>query len=153
MGDHLHIASFSDPQLDGRRIGLQILEEDMAPPSLPLIRSGHAGQLVAFESFGTRGDDVVRAVSDGRVGVAVVWGPLAGYFAARQRPRLILTPVTPAIDVSGVPFTFALTFGVHKGDVALRDALSVSIERLQPRIQQLLAQYDVPTLPLTEGAE
>ena len=151
--DHLRIASFSDPHLNGRRIGLQILEEDMSPPSLPLIRSGHAGQLVGFESFGTQGGDVVRAVSDGRVGVAVVWGPLAGYFAAKQRNRLTLTPVSPSIDSSGIPFTFALTCGVHKNDVALRDALNVSLVKLQPRIRELLAGYDVPILRLTEGAQ
>ncbi len=34
--EHLQIASFDDQRLDGRRIGLQILEEDMSPPSLPL---------------------------------------------------------------------------------------------------------------------
>jgi mxaJ protein len=151
--DHLQITSFADPDLNGRRIGLQILEEDMAPPSLPLIRSGHAAQLVGFESFGTQGGDIVRAVSDGRIGLAVVWGPLAGYFAARQRTPLRLTPVTPSIDASGIPFTFALTFGVHKKDVALRDSLNKSIERMQPRIRQLLADYHVPTLALAEGAQ
>jgi mxaJ protein len=40
--EHAQIASFRDPRLNGRRIGLQILEEDYTPPSLPLIRYGHA---------------------------------------------------------------------------------------------------------------
>ncbi len=40
--EHLQIASFNDPHLNGRRIGLQMLEEDMSPPSLPLIRANHA---------------------------------------------------------------------------------------------------------------
>ncbi len=74
---HLQIASFTDDHLNGQRIGLQILEEDLSPPSLPLIHSGHAGQIVGFESFGKREGEVVRAVADGRVGVAVVWGPIA----------------------------------------------------------------------------
>src|SRR6195952_4963215 len=50
--EHLQLTSFDDPHLNGQRIGLQIMEEDLSPPSLPLIRSGHAGQLVGFESFG-----------------------------------------------------------------------------------------------------
>ena len=150
--EHLEITSFSDPHLDGRRIGLQILEEDMSPPSLPLIRSGHAGQLVGFESFGQREGDVVRAVADGRVGAAVVWGPVAGYFASKLRVPLTLTPVSPEVDGSGIPFAFSMSFGVHRNDAALRDALNGSIRRLQPRIDRILAGYDVPLLRLAERA-
>jgi mxaJ protein len=149
--DHLRISSFSDPHLNGRRIGLQILEEDFAPPSLPLIRAGHAAQLVGFSSFGEGGANLVRAVADGRVGTAVIWGPVAGYYTASQHLPLTLAPVSPAV-VSGVPFTYALAAGVHRGDNALRDALNSSIERLQPRIDRILASYHVPTLPLGKGA-
>lgn len=149
--EHLRIVSFSDPNLNGRRIGLQILEEDYAPPSLPLIRTGHAAQLVGFNSFGNGSADLVRAVADKRVGVAVVWGPVAGYYTGTQHLPLTLTPVSPAID-SGVPFVYSLAVGVHKGDNALRDELNASFARLQPRIDRILASYHVPTLPLTKGS-
>jgi mxaJ protein len=149
--EHLEIASFSDPSLDHRRIGLQILEEDLSPPSIPLIRDGHAGQLIGFESFGKRSGDIVRAVSVGRIGTAVVLGPFAGYFTAVTHLPLLLTPVTPAVDSSGIPFTFALTVGVHKQDLALRDAIDQSLVHLQPQIDKLLAEYHVPVLALAEG--
>lgn len=149
--EHLRIASFSDPNLNGRRIGLQILEEDYAPPSLPLIRTGHAAQLVGFDSFGDGGANLVRAVADKRVGLAVIWGPVAGYYAASQHLPLTLTPVSPSVD-SGVPFVYSLAAGVHKGDNALRDELNAAITRLQPRIDRILASYHVPTLPLTKGS-
>jgi mxaJ protein len=103
--EHLQIASFDDPRLNGRRIGLQILEEDMSPPSLPLIRNGHAAQLVGFQSFGSTGD-IVKAVATERVGASVVWGPIAGYFAAKQHLPVTLTPVSPSTDASGIPFAF-----------------------------------------------
>lgn len=149
--DGLQIASFADPVLNGRRIGLQILEEDLSPPSIPLIRTGHAGQLVGFDSFGARAGDVVRAVADTRVAVAVVWGPIAGYFAARSA-GLTMTPVSPVTDISGVPFTFAITMGVHKKDLELRGELNEAIAHLQPQIARVLAQFHVPTLPLPGGA-
>jgi mxaJ protein len=149
--DHLQIASFSDATLAGRRIGLQILEEDFSPPSIPLIRSGHAAQLVGFESFGAGAGDVVRAVADNRVGVAVVWGPIAGYFVAADHLPLTLTPVSPTVDSSGVPFTYAICMGVHKQDLALRDRLNHSIVHLQPAITRILAQAHVPVLPASKG--
>jgi mxaJ protein len=143
---HLQIASFTDEHLNGQRIGLQILEEDLSPPSLPLIRSGHAGQIVGFESFGEREGDVVKAVADGRVGLAVVWGPVAGYFARNSRVPLTVTPVPRAYTFAGVPFTYAMGFGVHKQDQALLQQLNDSIRRLQPKINQVLTAFAVPTV-------
>jgi mxaJ protein len=150
--EHLQIASFQDPRLNGRRIGLQILEEDYSPPSLPLIRNGHAAQLVGFASFGAASGDIIRAVADGRVGAAVVWGPVAGYFGAKQQRRVVLTPVSPTVDSSGVPFAYSIAFAVHKSDVALRDAVNASIARLEPQIRRILAEYHVPVLPEIKGA-
>ena len=149
--EHLQIASFSDSHLNNRRIGLQILEEDLSPPSLPLIRTGHAAQLVGFESFGSREGDVISAVASGRVGVAVVWGPVAGYFARRSPNPLTLTPVTSTPDPSGVPFTYQIGFGVHKTDSALLEQMNTAIARLQHRILRLLREYNVPTISTKEA--
>jgi mxaJ protein len=149
---HLQITSFTDEHLNGQRIGLQILEEDLSPPSLPLIRSGHAGQIVGFESFGEQEGDVVKAVADGRVGIAVVWGPVAGYFARNSRVPLTVTPVSRAYSFAGVPFTYSMGFGVHKQDRALLEELNDSIRRLQPKIKQVLAAFAVPTAETAKEA-
>ena len=144
------IASFSDEHLSGKRIGLQILEEDLSPPSLPLIRAGYAAQIIGFESFGSQEGDVVKAVADGRVGVAVVWGPVAGYFARRSPVPLIVSPVPSGYRFAGVPFTYGIGFGVHKQDQSLLQQLNASIRRLQPQIDRVLAEFSVPTVGATE---
>jgi mxaJ protein len=147
--EHLQITSFSDPHLNSGRIGLQILEEDYSPPSLPLIRNGHAGQLVGFDSFGDPAGNIVRAVARGQIGTAVVWGPLAGYYAARQHLPVTLAAVSPAVDpVTHVPFSFDITAAVHKRDTELLNSLNASLARLQPQINRILATYHVPTSPL-----
>jgi mxaJ protein len=144
--EHLQIASFSDPHLSGRKIGLQALEDNLSPPSLALIRTGHAAQLVGFNSSGAHGPDIVRAVNDGRLGTAVVWGPLAGFWIARDRLPLKLTPVSPLTDASGVPFAFAISMAVHKKDAKLRDELNSALTALTPTIARILRDYHVPTL-------
>jgi mxaJ protein len=153
QGKHPRIASFDDPNLNGRRIGLQVLEEDYAPPSLPLIREGHAAQLIGFNSFGAQSAEIVRAVADGRVGTAVVWGPIAGYFTSRQHLPLVLTPVSPRVDRSGVPFAYSLAIAIHKQDTALLSALNDALRKSKPRIDAILAQYNVPTLSAGEEAQ
>ena len=145
------IASFDDPHLNGRKIGLQALEENLSPPSLALIRTGHASQLVGFNAFGAQGGEIVRAVADGRVGTAVVWGPLAGYFIRQDHLPLTITPVSPAVDASGVPFTFSISMAVHKQDVQLRNQLDSALTALHPSIDRLLTRYGVPVLPPEEG--
>lgn len=144
--EHLEIASFDDPHLNGQKIGLQALEDNLSPPSLALIRTGHATQLVGFNSFGAHAPDILRAVANGRLGTAVVWGPLAGYFTAREHLALKLTPVSPLVDASGVPFAFAICFAVHKRDTKLRDELNQAIANRTRVISRVLAEYNVPTL-------
>lgn len=148
--DHVQIASFNDPHLNGRRIGLQVLESDYSPPSLPLIRNGHAAQLVGFESFGTRGADIVRAVADGRLGTAVVWGPVAGYFASALKLPVVLTPVSPPVDSSGIPFAFSMAMAVHTQDTALRDALNAALDHEQEEIGRILTAYHIPQIAAGE---
>lgn len=148
--EHVRIASFDDPHLNRGRIGLQILEENYSPPSLPLIRKGHAAQLMGFAAFGKQGD-IVRAVSDGRVGTAVVWGPVAGYFASAMNLPVAITPVTPGVDPSGVPFAFAMAFAVHKSDTDLRERINAALVRLQPEIEAILSAYHVPQAPALEA--
>jgi mxaJ protein len=152
-GDHLHIARFDDPHLNGRRIGLQILEEDYAPPSLPLIRNGHAAQLVGFDTFGARSADIVHAVADARIGVAVVWGPLAGYVASRDHLPVALTSVSPRVDSSGVPFTYDIAIAVHKQDNALRNAINLAIDQSEAEIRVILARYHVPVTAYEKEGE
>ena len=138
------ITRFDDPRLNKGRIGLQVLEEDYAPPSLPLIRNGHAAQLVGFESFGDRSQEIVKAVAEGRVAVAVVWGPLAGYYARRDHLQVTLSAVKPAIDRSGVQFAYAMTIAVHPKERALLAEIDSALARLQPEIDALMTRYNVP---------
>lgn len=149
---HLQIASFDDERLKNQRIGLQILEEDLSPPSLPLIRSGYAAQIVGFESFGKLEGDVVKAVADGRVKIAVVWGPIAGYFGQRSSVPLAVTPVSRGYRFSGIPFTYSIGFGVHTQDRALLELLNDSIHRLQPKINRILVSFAVPMVDVAKEA-
>ncbi|KAA6457582.1 quinoprotein dehydrogenase-associated putative ABC transporter substrate-binding protein [Acidobacteria bacterium AB60] len=89
---HLDIASLDDPRLRKLRIGVHILGDanDNTPPVNALISRGIVKNLVGYSIFGnlTEKDppaDVIRALEDGKVDVAIVWGPLGGYFAQLNR--------------------------------------------------------------------
>jgi mxaJ protein len=149
--DSAIISRFDDPAIGMRRIGLQMLEEDYSPPSLPLVRAGHAAQLVGFDSFGCGAASIVQAVARRRVGLAVVWGPIAGYYAAHSRIPLTIRAVQPDIDSSGIPFSFDIAVAVHSGDVQLADELNRAIVRNRGKIQKILNAYHVPVDRGKEG--
>ena len=66
--------------------------------------------------------------------MAIVWGPLAGYFAPRaSRCRSSSCPVAPQIDLPFLPFVFDIVVGVRRGDDALRDELDAILERARSR--------------------
>jgi mxaJ protein len=87
---------------------------------------------------------LIDAVAGGKVDAAIVWGPAAGYFAARQRVPLELVPVPSAS--TDLPFAFDIAMGVRKGDNALKTQLEQVLEKKQAEIQKILKEYAVPLL-------
>ncbi len=145
------VRSLDDSVLHHLRIGVQMIGDDGAntPPAHALARRGIVNNVVGFPVYGDYGRPdptarIVEAVAAGAVDVALVWGPLAGYYARRQRVPLALAPVSPAMDPPALPFTFDIAVGVRRGDTALRDAIQRALDRRRVEVDRLLHAYGVP---------
>lgn len=145
------IASFDDPRLKRLRVGVQIIGDDFAnaPPAEALSHRGIVRNVRGYSVLGDYRDEsppsrIVRAVAEGEVDVAVVWGPLAAYFARQSTVPLRVVPVSPEVDVPYLPFVFDIAMGVRRGETALRDSLDAVIMRRQREIDRILADYGVP---------
>lgn len=141
------ISSLDDPQLRSMRIGVQVLEDDYAPPARALARRGLTKNVVGFD-MDTDPGEIIAAVTRGKVDVAIVWGPLAGYYARTYKTRLLLTAVTPEVDPPMLPFTFAMAIGVRKSDPELYRKIEAALKRVAPQVRGILNEYNVPLLPL-----
>jgi mxaJ protein len=148
---NLRITSFDDPQLRGLKIGVQALDEDYAPPGMALARRGLENQIVGFDTTGADADSIIRAVAQGRVDLAIAWGPLAGYYARRFPNALHLQAVMPQIDPPNLPLTFAIAMGVRKGNTGLRDELESVLQRRRSQLHEILARYGVPQMDAGDG--
>jgi mxaJ protein len=147
----IDVRSFDDPVLRKLRIGVQMIGDDgvNSPPAHALAHRGMVDNVVGYSVYGdySKPDPparIVAAVARGEVDVAVVWGPLAGYFAPRQEVPLVLVPVSPQIDRPFLPFVFDMSMGVRRGDATLQAELEGFLERRQPEIDALLDRYGVP---------
>lgn len=145
------IRSFDDARLRRVRVGVELIGDDGAntPPAHALARRGITSNIVGYTVYGdyrqpSPAADIMRAVERGAVDVAVVWGPLAGYFAKRSPVPLEITPVTPRIDRPYLPFVFDIAMGVRRRDSTFRRQLDTIIERKRQAIDGILAAYGVP---------
>jgi mxaJ protein len=148
---HRRIRSFDDARLKALTIGIQVTGGDYNNP--PAAQALASRQLIQnARGYTVYGDyarpdpqrDVVDAVADGRVDVAVVWGPIAGYYARAESVPLDVVPVSPEHDGPGVVFTFDIAMGVRRDDAALRQALDDVIARRRGEIRRILMAYGVP---------
>jgi mxaJ protein len=148
---HLGITSFDDPRLKRLRIGVQMIGNDHvnSPPAHALAQRGIIDNVTGYTVYGDYRSqapirDIVDAVAQGKVDVAVVWGPQAGYFARQEPVALDIVPVSPQIDLPFLPFVFDISMGVRRGDTALREQLDREIERRRDDIERILDRYGVP---------
>jgi mxaJ protein len=131
--------SFDDPMLRESLIGVPATGLGDTPPVLALTRRSLADNLRPFSVY--ESDDMVAAVDNHTLDVAVLWGPFAGWLAA-ELPSLVIT-ATPDTDRQ-IPFTFDIAIGVRKGDLVLRDQLDLALQRQQPHIADILKRWNVP---------
>lgn len=147
----LALRSLDDTLLRRLRIGVNVIGEDYEnpPPVQALSARGVTGNLVGYGTFygpGARPEAIVQAVARGEIDVAIVWGPLAGYFAGLEAVPLTIVPLPDTVDRSGLWFAYDIAMGVRRADRELAAELDGVIERKRTEIGRILREYHVPLL-------
>lgn len=149
----LKVRSFDDPALRKLRIGVQLIGDDgvNTPPAHALAARGIVDNVAGFTVYGDYAEAnpparIVAAVAKGEVDIAVVWGPMAAYFA-REHRGLAIVPVEPQVEASGLPMAFDIAVGVRKGNRPLRDEIDAILVRRRDEIGRILDDFGVPRVP------
>ena len=148
----LKIKSLDDPQLKKLKIGVQV----NTPPHDALGQRGIADNVVGyqlmFDSNFHAEDYAGKVVEDliaGQIDVALVWGPIAGYFAKKKAAPIEIVVLEGKPD-SVERFAFDISMGVRKKDTELQAKLEDSIARKHDEITHILEDFGVPLLPASE---
>jgi mxaJ protein len=149
----LGLRTFDDPRLRELRIAVQMIGDDAnnTPPAHALARRGITRLVSGYPVYGDYSrprplSPIVAAVDRGEVDAAVVWGPIAGYFARQSNAALELTPVSPERDSPSLPFVFDISMAVRRGDAARRAELDDFLVRRRTEVNAILDGYGVPRL-------
>jgi quinoprotein dehydrogenase-associated probable ABC transporter substrate-binding protein len=88
------------------------------------------------------GEIIEKDLAAGKLDVAIVWGPIAGYFAQRVKsPELIVVPLK---SEPGVKFDYQMAMGVRYGEREWKQQIEGLIESKHTEIQAILKTYGVP---------
>jgi mxaJ protein len=150
----LAIDNFDDPRLETLKIGVQLIGDDGAntPPAHALMRRGIVVNVRGYMVYGDYREPapqeaIVKAVASGEVDIAFVWGPVAGWFAPKEKVPLTLTPLARPFDGPQLPMAFDVSMGTRRADRPLREELDSVLARHADEVRALLAQYRVPLVP------
>jgi len=148
-----NITSFNDPRLQSLKIGVHLIGDDYAnsPPAHVLSAKGIVKNVVGYSIFGNYGEDsppgkIIKAVADGDINIAIVWGPIAGYFSRQQSVPLTVVPVPAEESSPSLPLSYSIALGVRRGDEPLREKLNDVLNRKSAEVKQILTEYGVPLI-------
>jgi mxaJ protein len=149
--DALGGLTLDDPRLRKLKVGVQLVGDDGSntPPAHALAGRGIVANVRGYTLYGdyrqaSPPSAIVDAVAHRDVDVALVWGPLAGYFAAKSPVPLRVEPVTPWLADQEWPMQFDVSVGVRRDDQKLLKQIDRILARRANDIHRLLAAYHVP---------
>lgn len=114
-----------------------------------LVDQGVPYKMMSADPAQYPGQIIENDLAAGTIDAAVVWGPIAGYFAQRvKQPALTVLPLK---SEDGVQFDYAMAMGVRYGEREWKQQIESLISTKQADIQAILKEFGVPLLDNTVG--
>ncbi|MDE2064513.1 MAG: substrate-binding domain-containing protein [Bradyrhizobium sp.] len=139
------VAELNDARLKGKHIGIVA----GTPPATNMAANGLMGSAKPYPlMIDTRVDSSAEAMindlNKGDIDAAILWGPMAGFYAKKSDPPLHVTPLVK--EKTGPQLVYRIGMGVRRSDQNWKRLLNRLIQENQPEINQILIGYGVPLL-------
>ena len=143
--DNITADKIEDPQLKDLKIGLTA----GAPPADIAAKAGLAPHIRPYDLFvDTRhqqpGKDMINDLANKQIDVALLWGPIAGYYAKQHGDDLKVTPLLDEPKKSRMEFY--ITMAVRPGENKWKNDINALIRSNKDAIDKILRDYHVPML-------
>jgi len=120
---------------------------DKSPASAWLVRHGLEAQAKPYPMLSPDpeqypGEIIEKDLAQGKIDAAIVWGPIAGYYA--KRVRNVELAVIPLRSEPGVKFDYEIAMGVRYGEPEWKASVQKLIGENQGAIAAILREYNVP---------
>jgi quinoprotein dehydrogenase-associated probable ABC transporter substrate-binding protein len=143
--DNITADKIEDPALKDLKIGLTA----GAPPADIAVKSGLAANIRPYDLYvDTRyqhpGQDMINDLADKQIDVALLWGPIAGFYAAQHGDELKVTPLVN--EPKSTRMEFYITMAVRPGESQWKNDINELIRANKDAIDKILRDYHVPML-------
>ena len=137
--------SLADPRLKTAKIGIVA----GTPPVTYLATNGLLDHIKSYALMvDTRYDSPNAQMMDdlekGVIDVALMWGPIAGYYATKSKTAMTLAPLVK--ETGGPKMTYRIAMGVRHSDQNWKRDLNKLLSQNRAEIEQILRGYGVPLL-------
>ena len=140
------LTTLDDPRLKSKqhRIGLVA----NTPPGNILAKEGLMGAvkpypLMVDTRFDSSSAAMIRDLEAGEIDVALLWGPIAGYYVKNAKTKLTLAPIQ---ETAGTRMAFRVAFGVRHSDQIWKRDLNQFISQNKSELEKILIDYGVPLI-------
>lgn len=100
--------------------------------------------LVVDTRFNSSTREMMDDLDHGEIDVALLWGPIAGYYALKAKTAMAVVPLLKEQD--SPPMVYRIVMGVRHSDQNWKRSLNKLISENQTEIQAILRSYGVPLL-------
>jgi mxaJ protein len=107
-----------------------------------LLDSGVPYQIMNADPKQYPGEIIEKDLVAGKIDAAIVWGPIAGYFAKRVKTPTL--QVVPLKSEPGIKFDYQMAMGVRYGEREWKQQIEGLLESRQAEIQEILKEFGVP---------
>ncbi|TWF58548.1 substrate-binding domain-containing protein [Neorhizobium alkalisoli] len=145
-GDLAGVETLVDEKLKGKRLGVV----EGTPPTASMAKTRLLEKakiyplMIDTRAAPSMAEVMMRDIQAGVIDAAVVWGPMAGYYAARSDVEMTVVPLIH--EKGGQRMIYRITMGVRPSDQNWKRTLNTFIKENQPKIDKLLLEYGVPLL-------
>ena len=94
---------------------------------------------------------MIKDMLGGAIDAAIVWGPMAGYYAKKSGADLVVVPLVK--EKTGSRMAYRITMGVRPSDQEWKRTLNKVIKENQAEINKILLDYNVPLIDETGQAD
>jgi quinoprotein dehydrogenase-associated probable ABC transporter substrate-binding protein len=139
------VTVLDDARLKGKRIGIVA----GTPPATNMAVNGLMTTAKPYPlMIDTRVDSSAEAMindlNKGTLDAAILWGPMAGFYARKSDPPLHITPLVH--EKTGPQLVYRIGMGVRRADQNWKRLLNRLIQESQPEINKIMSGYGVPLL-------
>lgn len=126
-----------------------------SPPTRPLADNNLMGNARPYRlqrDLNFPPSQLIDDLAKGDIDVAIVWGPIAGYFVKKSTVPLVMNPI-PEYENKNVKGkeNWNISIGVRNKDKARVEELNKAIVNRQADIDKILNDYGIPRSPVVIG--